>query len=180
MSPAERDRAISHLEQSKIAILSATGELTDAQWRYKPSPDQWSPAECVEHIALVESMLLRRIQHGATGPTDAEDILAATAGKEETILKMVPARRRKTEAPEPARPTNRFTSIPELVAYFIETRESTIAYMRTTSDPIRSRTFPHFVLGPLDGYQWIIFMAAHTERHLNQLNQVKAAPEFPR
>ena len=35
-------------------------------------------------------------------------------------------------------------------------------------------------LGPLDGYQWLVFIAAHTERHLAQLREVKADPKFPK
>jgi hypothetical protein len=179
MTPTERDRAVAYLEQSRTALLSATEAFTEAQWRFKPSPEEWCPAECVEHIALVERMLLRRIQDGVSGPADPEEVLAAAAGKEDLILKMVPGRGRKVKAPEPARPSNRFADSASLLSFFTEIRENSIAYVRTTNDPIRTRTFPHFVFGPLDGYQWIIFMAAHTERHLNQLNEVKAGPEFP-
>src|SRR5271170_3230341 len=106
MTPAERDHAIAYLEESKAAILTATSQFTEAQWRHKPSPAQWSPAECVEHIAIVEAFLLRRIQEGAAGPPDPEDVLAGTAGKEDVLRKMVPGRRRKAEAPESARPSN--------------------------------------------------------------------------
>ena len=35
-------------------------------------------------------------------------------------------------------------------------------------------------LGPLDGYQWLLFMAAHWERHLGQIKEAKADAKFPR
>jgi hypothetical protein len=31
----------------------------------------------------------------------------------------------------------------------------------------------------MDGYQWILAAAAHTERHTKQILEVKANPEFP-
>jgi hypothetical protein len=37
----------------------------------------------------------------------------------------------------------------------------------------------HPVLGPLDGYEWILAAAAHSERHTKQILEVKADPNFP-
>src|SRR5271154_274831 len=99
MTAAERDHAIACLEKSKVALLGAISGLTQAQWCYKPTPEQWSASECVEHIAIVEARLLRRIQAAATLPADPEDVLAATAGKENLVLKAVPRRGRKVQAP---------------------------------------------------------------------------------
>ena len=166
MTTAERDYAIAYLERTKAALLDSTAQFTDAQWKLKLSADQWSPAECVEHLAITEARLLQTIQ-GL--PAAAPDIVASCAGKETLIERAVPSRGRKVQAPEPARPTNRF---PDPRAAFIETRDRTLEYVRTTADPIRERVHPHFVFGPVDGYQWLIFMAAHTERHLKQLLEV--------
>jgi hypothetical protein len=175
VTPADRERAIAYLEQTKTAVLDSTAALDEAQWRFKPSPETWSPAECIEHVAIVETELLRRIQELAQGPAAPDEILAQTPGKEETMVKMVRSRARKVSAPEGARPTNRFSSSAELRAHFVEVRERTIVYVRTTEDPIRQRTYDHFVLGPLDCYQWILFLAAHSERHLKQLEEVLAS-----
>jgi len=32
----------------------------------------------------------------------------------------------------------------------------------------------------MDAYQWILFIAAHSERHTKQLLEVKADPNFPK
>lgn len=32
----------------------------------------------------------------------------------------------------------------------------------------------------LDGYQWVLFISAHSERHTKQINEVKADPGFPK
>jgi hypothetical protein len=32
----------------------------------------------------------------------------------------------------------------------------------------------------LDGYEWILFIAAHSERHTKQILEVKADPNFPK
>jgi len=175
VTQAERDRAIAYLEETKADILNSTATLSEAQWRMKPSAEAWSPADCVEHLAIVEAHLLRQIQDLAKGPAAAEEVLAATPGKEDVIVKLVPSRGRKVTAPEGARPANRFPNADELRAHFTEVRDRTILYVRTTKDPIRQRAFNHMIFGPLDGYQWIIFCGAHTERHRKQLEEALAS-----
>jgi hypothetical protein len=32
----------------------------------------------------------------------------------------------------------------------------------------------------MDGYEFILFIAAHSERHVKQINEVKADPNFPK
>ena len=172
MTPAEREYAAAYLERTKSALLAATASLTEEQWRFKPSAEEWSPAECVEHITLVEAFLLETIAKLAAGPPTQAEVLAKCAGKESVIEQRVPARTVKVKAPERSCPTNRFANSAQLIAHFIATRDRTIEYARTTTDNIRERTHPHFVFGPLDGYQWLIFLAAHGERHLNQLLEV--------
>ena len=171
MTPPERDRVVVYLEQTKILVLDSTATLSDAQWRFKPAPEAWSAAECIEHIALVETHLLQVIQKMAASSAAPPEVLAALVGKEELLVKMVRSRSRKVVAPEGARPANRFREIAALRGHFSDVRDRTIAYVRTTTDPIRTRVHPHFVLGPLDGYQWLMFLGAHSERHLKQLQE---------
>jgi hypothetical protein len=37
----------------------------------------------------------------------------------------------------------------------------------------------HPAMKELDAYQWILFLAAHSERHLKQLQEVKESPGYP-
>ena len=34
-------------------------------------------------------------------------------------------------------------------------------------------------LGPMDAYEWLLFIAAHSERHTKQILEVEASPDFP-
>jgi hypothetical protein len=174
MTNAEREYAVAYLERTKSALMDAVGSLGEAQWFFKPGPEEWSAAECVEHLSITEGQLLRTIRKAASGPPSPEEVLKACAGREAVIEKKVPRRGFKAKAPEGARP-GACTNPAEVVARFVATRDATIEYARSTTDGIRERTFPHFVFGPLDGYQWLIFMAAHTERHLAQLQEAVAA-----
>jgi hypothetical protein len=178
MTSAERDRAVVYLQETKAAVLDSTRGLTDAQWRHKPSAEEWSIAECVEHLALVEGFLLRTLQAMAAAPAAPEDQLALAAGKEDQIVKAAPSRGRKVKGPPASMPKG--GGEPDaMLARFVENRERVIVYAATTADPLRTRLVPHMVFGPLDGFQWLIFLAAHSERHRRQLEEVKTSAGFP-
>lgn len=174
MSPDERARAVAYLEETKAALIESTSKLTYAEWHHKPSAEQWSPAECVEHLSITEMYLCRTLQEMGTRPAASEEELAAAGGKEDLIAKAVPSRGRKVKGPPESQPKLQTTDPEAILDRFLAIRDRTIHYARTTNDPLRTRLFPHFVFGPIDGYQWLIFMAAHSERHRRQLEEAKA------
>jgi hypothetical protein len=52
-------------------------------------------------------------------------------------------------------------------------------FVATTSDDLRDHvvTLP---FGSFDSYQMILFIAAHSNRHTQQIDEVKADPNFPK
>lgn len=174
MTSAERERAVSYLEQTKAALLDSTRDLPASDWLHKPSPEAWNAAECVEHLRITEESLCGALREMAAQPAAPEDQLALAAGKEELIVKAVPSRGRKVKGPPGSLPDIQSQDPLEILARFIAVRDGTIEYARTTADPLRTRLHAHFVFGELDGYQWLIFMAAHSERHRRQIEEVKS------
>lgn len=177
MTPDERAHAVDYLEQTKAALLETAAALSAHQWFQKPSPEQWCPAECIEHLSLTENALCRALRKISLGPPPSPEELAAAAGKESMIEKAVPSRGRRVKGPPQAMPQLESTDPQEILARFLEIRARSIDYARTTTDPLRERVFPHFVFGPIDGYQWLIFMAAHSERHRRQIVEITASLE---
>jgi len=51
---------------------------------------------------------------------------------------------------------------------------------KTPESELRSHVSGPSPMGDLDGYQWMLFMAAHTRRHIAQIEEVKADPCFPK
>jgi DinB superfamily len=60
----------------------------------------------------------------------------------------------------------------------LKSRQRTIEFLQSTPD-LRAHVSDS-PLGPLDGYEWLLFIAAHSERHTKQMLEVKAAPDFPK
>jgi hypothetical protein len=88
-------------------------------------------------------------------------------------------RSNKAQAPEPAKPTGRFATSAEALSAFEKARAGTIEYVKTTGADMRSHGAPLFGGVMTDAYQMLVMIAAHTERHLLQLNEVKAAAGYP-
>ena len=99
---------------------------------------------------------------------------------DDQILKMVPDRSHKAQAPEFLQPTGRWATREELTKTFQDARKSTMDYVKTTQDDLRDHFGPHPVFGTLDAYQWILLISAHSERHTKQIEEVKADPNFPK
>jgi hypothetical protein len=114
-----------------------------------------------------------------TSPADPSK-RAEVAGKDEIILTKVPDRSHKVQAPEILKPTNRWATREELTKAFEDSRKATMDYVRTTNDDLRDHFGPHPIVGPMDAYQWIPLISAHSERHTKQIEEVKADPNFPK
>lgn len=177
VTQAEKERALQYLETTKKGVLEATKGLSEAQWNFKPAPDRWSVAQVMEHIAAAEDFIRGILK---------EKIMMAPAGEQgrdvkktdEAVLAMIPDRTNKVQAPEPLVPTNRFGSPEGSVKHFVESRATTEEFLKTTTG-LRDHVADS-PMGKLDGYEFILLIAAHSERHTKQINEVKADPNFPK
>jgi hypothetical protein len=180
LSAQEREGALKSLQATHDAFLKSIAGLSEKQWTFKPAPDRWSVAEVSEHIAVSESAIFGMVQGMIMKSPANPDKRAEVAGKDEIILKMVPDRSHKAQAPEFLKPTHRWATREETVKAFEDSRKATMDYVRTTNEDLRDHFGPHPLLGSLDAYQWILLISAHSERHTKQIEEVKADPNFPK
>jgi hypothetical protein len=178
LNQGDRDRAMSHLHASRKMFLDATDGLTSAQWTFKAGADRWSIAEIAEHLTLTEEGIHGLVQALLKAGPPPESKPAVPA--DEKILEALRDRSTRANAPEILRPTGKWPDRESQVAEFKKRRDATITYVQTTLDPLRAYTRPHTLFGAIDGYQWYILMAGHTERHVAQMLEVKADPKYPK
>ncbi len=175
---ADRDRAMKYLESTKQGVINATDGLSDAQWNFKPEPDRWSVAEVTEHIAAAEGfirgMIVEQVMKAPARP-DGDDVAAL----DELVMAKVPDRSNKRQAPDPIKPTNRYGSGPASLKAFMDSRAQTEEFL-TSHDDLRAHATDSPFGKKLDGYQWVLYIAAHSERHTKQILEVKADPNFPK
>jgi len=176
ISNAERDQALRYLAETRAGVIDAVKGLSEAQFNFKPAPDRWSVAEILEHISIVENVVLSSVRvrlEKAPGPTAAHDAKQVDA----KVLATVPDRSAKVKAPPQLSPTG--ASAPSVyLERFLDSRQQTINWLKSDAG-LRGHVLDHPVLGPLDGYEWILAAAGHSERHTKQILEVKADPNFP-
>jgi hypothetical protein len=180
LSQGERDYAVSALHASRKYFLDTVAGLSEAQMKWKASPESWSVAEVGEHIALGEAMFPQMVQKSLKEPATPEKKQADPRKMDYQLMKTVPVRDQKFQAPETLKPLGKFPTKAALVEAFRSQRDINIAYIRETPDDLRVHFIKHPVFGELDGLQWYILMAAHTDRHVNQMREVIANPNFPK
>ena len=138
---------------------------------------EW-PEGIVTATAAAEDFLMDLIKDKvmtSPGRTNAEDLKAL----DEMVMKMIPDRSHKATAPEPLQPNNRFGSTKESLKHFRASRAKTIAFVKATKN-LRGHAMASPLGKDLDAYEWVLFIAAHSERHTKQIEEVKANPGFPK
>lgn len=180
LTQADRERGVKYLEQTRDGVIAATKGLSEAQMKFKPAPDRWSVAETLEHIALAEDFLLQnvsqKVMKAPTGPANRD-----TAKIDSLVLAMIPDRSHKAQAPPMLVPTGRWTPA-ETLDHFLKSRARTIEFLESTPDlREHASAASDSPLGqPLDAYEWLLFVSAHSERHTKQILEVKSDPNFPK
>lgn len=199
LTKEERDFASQYMRETRQQLLNAACGLSDAQMRYKARPERWSIAEIIEHLinaenavfALVTQQVMKspaptelralvkeRIMKSPV-PFDGEGTDGLIIKDQAVMLSTTNRSVRRFQAPEAVKPRGHWISKADLLKGFEESRERTIAYIETTADELRNFLADNWVIGVMDAYQWLLFLTAHSERHIAQIKEVKSNPNFP-
>jgi hypothetical protein len=163
-----------HIDRTRARLVAAVEGLSEEQQSFSPGPDRWSVAELVEHLSIVEgnvAALLDRLlgKTEESGAASAPDTFNDPVSIEEFVER---ARVVKYEAPERIRPTG--LPLADSLARLKDSRAALHALRpRVERADGRALRFPHPAWGPLDLYQWLLFVGAHEDRHLAQIEALK-------
>jgi len=177
LSDAEREMAVNELTKTKDRLTSTIEGLSDEQLNFKPTPESWSVAECVEHLAISEGMIGGMLQGALQTPADASKRDSVQIA-DEKLMAMISSRDQKVKTGEAFEPSGKFGSHEETVKAFTDKRGEHIKYVKTTEDDLRNH-YGQLPFGTIDGLQILLFMSGHTERHVKQMEEVMAHADFP-
>jgi uncharacterized damage-inducible protein DinB len=179
LSPDERKFAIDYYQKTRTRLLKDVKGLNEAQLNFKADSTRWSVYQCTEHIALAESMIWQWIQMTEQQPATPEKRSEVKVTLDQ-LMKGTLDRSQKFKAPEMLQPETKFPDTKTALEAFLTRRDSTIAYIKTTQDDLKDHFITHPVAGTMDLYQALVMLAAHTERHTMQIEEVMADPKFPK
>ncbi len=162
----EREQLLRRLQASHDNYLFVVKALAEEAASFRVSPESWSILECAEHVAVAERQMLalwtKLAQPGK-----------ANAALDMTIQEAITDRSRRQVAPERARPSGRYESLAEAIRHFSAHREETIAYLQNSDEDLRGKVVTHPLFGILDGFQLMLVMAGHPERHAAQIEEME-------
>lgn len=172
------EELLNFLLTTQIRLREAVDAVSPAA-RDEAAPEgRWSVAEVLEHLALVETGIARLISKkvgegraAGLGPElDTSSILWSL-----DVHKILD-RNERLVAPERTRPTAK-TGVEEAWRH-LEDAHATARNAVASTDglAIATITHPHPSMGPLNLYQWIIFIGAHELRHAIQIREIGTPP----
>jgi hypothetical protein len=172
MGPANRSEIVDILEKSKEDFHAAATGLPESLANTRHEENRWSVLECIEHVATVEEIFLKRLAGGEYTDAPPED-----KEKEAALAARVVDRSSRRQAPETVLPRGRFTSAAEGLERFHAARARSIEFARERGSGLYTLASAHPVFGPLNGVEALIVIAFHSRRHAEQIREVRAALE---
>lgn len=172
--PAIRER-LDRLDRGREAFLEAIAALPAGSLDWRPSPDQWSPSQVVQHLCLVEELALTQME----GPLPAHRVRPTLRTRMGALVVRVafsvgirvraPTRR---VLPEPPLPLHE--SVPRWRAAGTRLRERA-GSLSGSDGPV----LLHPVAGPMTLVQGLDFLLVHLDHHVKQLRRIMRSPGFP-
>ncbi len=171
--PTPIDQLVSHLEQCHGELRVAVAAVPPSQREETPPDGGWSVAQVVEHLAHTDrvfTQLLARFVSDLRGqPADYIEIHGLLQRRR---LLAVLDRNTKVESKEWILPVQNWDA-----AQALEMLEAARAILVTTvrsaeGVPLSTVSYPHFILGELNLYEWIAFLGYHEARHAAQIQEI--------
>jgi uncharacterized damage-inducible protein DinB len=170
------EEVLSYLDSERAALRDAV-ELLPAELRdQQPGPDRWSVAQVLQHLVMIEKRIAMGMTKwvgdasaGGLGPeADTSSVLKSLD------LALIADRSNRRNAPEEVRPAGDLDAASAWAAL-----EKTRAALRAAVLPgdglaLSEVIQPHPVLGPINIYQWLLFVGSHEARHTGQVGEIAA------
>ena len=164
-----------HLDANRAVLRAAVDGIPRNLRETRPAPDRWSVAEVLEHLGRVEvgltRILTKRLAEAdaasAFQPDDETSSVVHTIDNE-----LLVDRRHKIIAGERVVPTGGIDSDTAWGALQTSRNDLNALVRSYDGRDISGVMLPHPVLGPINAFQWFVFIGTHEARHANQITEI--------
>jgi len=164
-----------HLDANRVILRTAVDDVPPSLRDTRPSSERWSVAETLEHLTRVEDQLTRflgmRLSEARTaGVLPPETDTSPVAGTIDHAI--ILDRRHRITAGDRVLPRGEMDAATALAK--LEDTRAKLRELIVANDGLAlgAVSHPHPVLGPIDGYQWFIFIGSHEARHADQIREI--------
>ncbi len=166
-------------EQAQARFIAAVSSLTEAQANFRPDENQWTIAEIVEHVSIVNDGFLRLTHKLLKEAELAPRPPKADLNLGHTSLDENGGQRGPFPAPERVRPKGGVSVEDSLEKLRVALSGFAEIRSRLEAVDLSEQMFPHPALGPFNAYQWMVLLGEHEDRHRGQIERLKATDGFP-
>ena len=172
---------IDSVERSRASVVSAVENLRPDQATFKPSPNEWSIVENVEHLYLAEISGLTKIWAAASQLRGGQPWTDARPHHGKPIETVV-AETWKPREVAPGLATPHIGGPLEAWISSLRSLKSVLADLGRELEgvDVEAIVYPHYISGTLDGRQRLEFLRFHMDRHLEQIRRIQAVPSYPK
>jgi len=162
------------------------GDLSEDQLNWKPAPDRWSIAQCLDHLAVATDKfgpyLTAAIARGrAKYPVPSSPVYQPSRLGGWLIKQLLPESTRRVPAPKIFRPTET-APIHGALAHFLKAHNEFLGFVRQAEGLDYNKTRLRSPVTPLMRYSLadaFVITVVHGQRHLGQAQRVREAQGFP-
>jgi hypothetical protein len=173
MKPGDRQRLLAHLEMTESWLASEVDGLSDAQLKFRMTPESWTITDVVEHLAVAEPQYWNQLLESLKAPAGTIKSEATDAG----ILWYGIDRTTRQRTGEARVPKGRYDSVGKSLAEFRKLRATMREMAKSTDEDVRGRMLKD---GNMDVYQWYLMISTHSQRHILQIREIKAHSAYPK
>lgn len=179
MTNDDREHLLVHFEMTGQMLAEQVRGLSQAQLEFKASPDRWSIREVVSHLAVAEPDYWRDLMKAVKVPPDMQG--KKSAATDADIMWYGIDRVVHTKTGGGHEKVDTYKDLSVALGKFQALRATMLEYIKTTQDDMRAHSFRFGGEGePIDCWQWMLEISTHAERHLQQIREIKADPNFPK
>jgi hypothetical protein len=160
-------KALKRLDSVHQKLVGTVSALDDRSYSQQPAEGEWSVAEIVEHLRLVEGRVTLELEKAIADTPRQLSFFRRFIPTSIVSLRLV--RVKAPKAMNPLDPPARDVAL----ANFQHTRNSLKALCTTHgNDRFRKIVFKHPILGEIDGVAAVSFIGYHEQRHYKQIREV--------
>lgn len=173
---ADLKYTIDHMIRTRDELVAATSDLTEDQWDFKEGEGKWSIAEVVQHLAIWEIVWAREISIGLRNEPNPE--LNKTSSPDKYYYDFI-MEEKPHQSPEFTVP-NAVIKGKDALNWFVALRNQNISFTQDIKVDLKSYFEFEGTDYPRNMFQVYIYQWGHIDRHLRQINRIKANKEYPK
>jgi uncharacterized damage-inducible protein DinB len=159
---------LKRLDTVHSQLVTTVKGVDQALLSKRPAENEWSVAEVVEHLYLVETAVMNYIKSKLDQPP-----VKVSAWKKLLPMRIVSLRFKRLQAPKYVQPSSDLPPMDELLKKFDALRADTKEICRNEGEERLSQIcVKHPYFGDMDGAAAVSMVAFHEQRHLKQIREI--------